>query len=90
MSKKPKDEPQFEDLVAQVEAALQQLESGELPLEEALKRYEDGVAGLRKCYEILKKAEKKVQLLTERQGEVSEKPFEVDEEAQGEDPKKLF
>ncbi len=88
MSKKPKDEAKFEDLVAQVEQALQQLEGGELPLEDALHRYEEGVASLRKCYEILKKAEKKVQLLTERDGEVSEKPFQVEEE--GEDPKKLF
>lgn len=86
MSKKPKEEPKFEDLVAQVEEALRQLEAGELPLEDALKRYEEGVAGLRQAYEILKKAEKKVQLLTERDGEVSQKPFETEEE----DPKKLF
>jgi exodeoxyribonuclease VII small subunit len=87
MSKKPKEEAKFEDLVAQVEEALRQLEGGELPLEEALKRYEDGVASLRRAYEILKKAEKKVQLLTERDGEVSEKAFEAEDE---EDPKKLF
>lgn len=49
--------------------------------------HEEGVASLRLAREILKKAEKKVQLLTERDGEVSEKPFEVEGE---EDPKKLF
>jgi exodeoxyribonuclease VII small subunit len=87
MSKKPKDEPKFEDLVAQVEEALRQLEGGELPLEDALKRYEEGVAGLRRAYEILKKAEKKVQLLTEREGELREQPFEVESD---EEPRKLF
>jgi exodeoxyribonuclease VII small subunit len=87
MSKK-KDEPRFEDLVAQVEEALQNLEGGELPLEDALKLYEEGVAGLRKCYEILKRAEKKVQLLTERDGEVAQRPFEEGEEP--EEGGKLF
>lgn len=87
MSKKPKEEAKFEDLVAQVEEALRQLEAGELPLETALQRYEEGVASLRRAYEILKKAEKKVQLLTERDGEVSETPFETETD---EDPKKLF
>lgn len=93
MTKKSKDEPRFEELVAQIEEALRQLEAGELPLEDALKRYEEGVASLRKCYEILKQAEKKVQLLTERDGEVSQRPFdaEEDEEAEeSEERKKLF
>lgn len=83
MSKKPKDDPRFEDLVAQVEEALQKLEGGELPLEDALKLYEDGVASLRRCYEILKRAEKKVQVLTERDGEVSSQPFEEGESSEG-------
>jgi exodeoxyribonuclease VII small subunit len=83
MSKKPKDEARFEDLVAQVEEALQKLEGGELPLEDALKLYEDGVASLRKCYEILKRAEKKVQVLVERDGEVSSQPFEEGESSDG-------
>ena len=88
MSKKLKDEPRFEDLVAQVEEALSRLEGGELPLEDALKLYEDGVASLRRCYEILKRAEKKVQLLTERGGELTQQPF--DEGGQSEEGGKLF
>jgi exodeoxyribonuclease VII small subunit len=82
---KKKDEPKFEDLVAQVEAALQQLESGDLPLEDALKRYEEGVASLRHCFDILKQAEKKVQQLSERDGELDTKPFDA---PQGDEPAK--
>ncbi|MBK8207011.1 MAG: exodeoxyribonuclease VII small subunit [Planctomycetes bacterium] len=85
---KKKDDLKFEELVAQVEQALQQLESGDLPLEDALKRYEEGVASLRRCFEILKQAEKKVQQLSERDGELEAKTFEAEGE---EEPKgKLF
>jgi exodeoxyribonuclease VII small subunit len=86
---KKKDEPKFEDLVSQVEQALQQLDSGDLPLEEALKRYEDGVAALRQAFGILKKAEKKVQLLSERDGELATQDFDVEEDEPAGD-KKLF
>jgi exodeoxyribonuclease VII small subunit len=93
MAKTTKPEPKFEELVAQVEQALQQLDSGDLPLEDALKRYEEGVAALRLAFGILKKAEKKVQLLSERDGELATQDFDVEsgEKAAQEDaPKKLF
>ena len=92
MPKKKTDEPRFEDLVTQVEQALEQLASGDLPLEDALKRYEDGVAALRQAFGILKKAEKKVQLLSERDGEIATQDFDVDDEEDQEDGggKKLF
>ena len=91
MAKKKTDEPRFEDLVNQVEQALEQLDSGDLPLEEALKRYEDGVAALRQAFGILKKAEKKVQLLSERDGELATRDFDVDDdEEEAPDSKKLF
>jgi exodeoxyribonuclease VII small subunit len=82
-----KTEPKFEDLVTQVETALQQLDSGDLPLEDALKRYEEGVAALRQAFTILKKAEKKVQVLSERDGDLATSDFEVEEEPSD---KKLF
>jgi exodeoxyribonuclease VII small subunit len=94
MAKTNKPEPKFEELVAQVEQALQQLDSGDLPLEDALKRYEEGVAALRLAFGILKKAEKKVQLLSERDGQLATQDFDVeggDKPAPEEDsPKKLF
>lgn len=86
MAKKT-EEPGFAELVSQVEDALRDLESGELPLEEAMQRYEEGIASLRRCFEILKQAEKKVQVLTERDGTVASQPFDPSEE---EPPRKLF
>lgn len=92
MAKKKSDEPRFEDLVGQVEQALEQLDSGDLPLEDALKRYEDGVAALRLAFGILKKAERKVQLLSEREGEIATTDFEVEDDSpeSGSEGKKLF
>jgi exodeoxyribonuclease VII small subunit len=93
MAKNNKAEPKFEELVAQVEQALQQLDSGDLPLEDALKRYEEGVAALRLAFGILKKAEKKVQLLSERDGGLATQDFDVEaseKPAEEDAPKKLF
>ncbi|MGE0433515.1 MAG: exodeoxyribonuclease VII small subunit [Planctomycetota bacterium] len=56
----------FEDRLAKLESLLDQLERGELPLEEALRAYETGVAELRRCYELLESAESRVRLLVER------------------------
>jgi exodeoxyribonuclease VII small subunit len=94
MAKKT-EEPKFEQLVAQVEQALQQLDSGDLPLEDALKRYEEGVAALRQAFAILKKAEKKVQLLSERDSGLATQDFDVEEKpgdkpADEDAPRKLF
>ncbi|MCC6573930.1 MAG: exodeoxyribonuclease VII small subunit [Planctomycetes bacterium] len=70
----------FENLVASVEEALRALEGGELPLEDALKRYEEGVKALRKCYGILKQAEARVLLLTEQNGQAQTRPFDAEGE----------
>ena len=86
---KKKDEPErFEVLVSHVEDALRDLEGGTLPLEDALKRYEEGVSALRKCMAILKQAEARVQVLVEHNGDIAEKPFE--EKTEGDDKGKLF
>mgnify|MGYP000182777984 CR=1 FL=1 len=53
----------FEDHLAAVEEAVQKLESGDLPLEDALAAYEMGVKALTRCEEILGAAEKKVEIL---------------------------
>ena len=62
MAKKPLD---FETALAELETLVEQLESGELPLEESLKAFEKGIALTRQCQESLKAAELKVKELTE-------------------------
>lgn len=46
-----------------LETLVEQLEHGELPLDEALKQFERGVALARSCQSALKAAEQKVEIL---------------------------
>ncbi|GEM_PF-5948855 len=61
-AKTPK-KPSFEEAIAEVEKRVSDLESGEVPLEEAIDSYEQGIKSIQSCYEILEKAEAKLLLL---------------------------
>lgn len=58
--------PAFEQTLARLEALVAQLESGELPLDEALRTFEQGVRLTRDCQAALSAAQQKVQLLLQR------------------------
>jgi len=58
--------PGFEQSLAQLEALVTRLESGELPLNEALASFEQGVRLTRDCQGALSAAQQKVQLLLQR------------------------
>ena len=77
MSRKAK-EPPFEQGLAELEALVAQLESGDLPLDEALKLFERGVQLTRECQGALENARQKVQLLTQKDGQAELQPFEAD------------
>jgi exodeoxyribonuclease VII small subunit len=55
---------QFEQNITQLESIVQLLEKGELSLEESLKQFETGITLARQCEVALKKAEKKVEILS--------------------------
>ena len=70
----------FEEHLAELESIVEELESGELSLDGSLARYEEGVKRLKKCYELLRAAETKVQLLVEKSdGTLGEETLEGDE-----------
>jgi exodeoxyribonuclease VII small subunit len=58
--------PPFEAALAQLESLVTRLESGELPLDEALRTFEQGVRLTRECQSALAAAQQKVQLLMQR------------------------
>ena len=69
----------FEDGIARIEKIVEELESGDLTLDESLARYEEGVNALKKCYEILRDAEKRIEtLLKGEDGKLHRVPFEPD------------
>ena len=60
---KKTEEPTFEQALQQLEQIVQKLEKGELPLEESLKLYEDGIRLSRLCHGKLEEAEGKIEML---------------------------
>jgi exodeoxyribonuclease VII small subunit len=58
------NEISFESSLAELESIVHDLEEGPLGLVEALGRYEQGVQHLKRCYELLEGAERKIELLT--------------------------
>jgi len=69
----------FEEALARLEGIVTRLEGGDLPLEEALGIFEEGVRLTRHCSRRLSEAERKVSILMKNaQGQLEERPFEPD------------
>ncbi len=83
-----------------MEEIVQEMESGDLPLEDILKKYEEGNRLVQTCAAKLNEAEKRIEvLMKEKDGSLSLKPFEEDkptdaasedEEAKEDEDKDLF
>ena len=70
----------FEQSMAQLEKIVESLESGDLPLEKAMKKFEEGVTLSNYCSEILNETEKKVSILLKNsEGNVTKKDFNEDD-----------
>ena len=69
----------FEKAMTQLEELVEDMEQGDLPLEDALKHFEKGISLASDCQQALSKAEQKVTQLIEKNGELLEKPFEIDD-----------
>jgi exodeoxyribonuclease VII small subunit len=73
----------FEKALTELETQVHLLESGDLPLEDALKAFEAGIKLTRECQQALTEAEQKVQLLLERaDGSVELTDFDTEVDAE--------
>lgn len=66
-SKKPSPEPadpSFEQSIAEVEAIIERIESGEMGLEDQIEQYARGAEMLRRCREVLDRCEQRVEQIT--------------------------
>ena len=72
--------PKFEDCLQQLEKIVEQLERGDLPLEEALKLFEEGIRLSSSCRKELEAAEGKVEILLKQNGKLQPEPFETTSE----------
>ena len=73
VSKAAEDELSFEAALERVEGIIARIESGEVGLEDSIDEYEKGVGLLRRCREILDRAEQRVEDLTSRMRSEAEK-----------------
>lgn len=55
----------FEGSLEKLEKLVSELESGELGLDDSIKKYEEGIKLYKSCKEILSESEKKINILTE-------------------------
>jgi exodeoxyribonuclease VII small subunit len=68
--------PSFEESLKKLETIVDQLEKGDLPLEQSLKLFEEGVGLSAVCKQELDAAEGKVQtLIRQRDGSFKTEPF---------------
>ena len=68
----------LEKSLAELEELVEELESGDLPLEKAMKKFEEGIKLTRGCQTALKEAEQRVEILLKSAGGEDLEPFEVD------------
>lgn len=59
----------------ELEKLVEQMEQGDISLEESLKAFERGIKLTRTCQQALQEAEQKVQILLEKNGQQSLEPF---------------
>jgi exodeoxyribonuclease VII small subunit len=70
----------LEKSLADLEALVEELESGDLPLEKAMKKFEDGIKLTRACQTALKDAEQKVEILVQSAGGDELQAFDIEED----------
>jgi exodeoxyribonuclease VII small subunit len=86
MPKKDQQTKKFEAALEELEQVVEQLESGDLSLEDSLAAFEKGVGLVKLCNEKLTEVEKKVELLVkDKEGKFQLKPFSPDAEDEEDD-----
>jgi len=80
MPKKAEAQASFESALQQLEQIVSRLESGELPLEQALNEFERGVQLARTGQQTLQQAEQRVQILLSDEKDAALTPFTPENE----------
>lgn len=70
----------LEKALSDLEDLVEELESGDLPLEKAMKKFEEGIKLTRGCQSALKDAEQKVEILLKSAGAEELEAFEVEDD----------
>ena len=68
--------PKFEECLERLEKIVDELEKGDVPLEQALALFEEGVQLSTSCKTQLEEAEGKVEILLKHNGRIQAEPFD--------------
>ena len=68
----------FEESMMALETIVNELENGNLNLDESVKKFEEGMKIAKQCNTILEDAEKKITILLEKDGELKEEEFDAE------------
>ncbi|HZT72623.1 MAG TPA: exodeoxyribonuclease VII small subunit [Terriglobales bacterium] len=80
MSSAPTPPPSFEQCLKRLEAIVTELERADLPLEDSIRLFEEGMALSHDCRRQLDEAEAKIEILMKRNGGLQAEPFELKDE----------
>ena len=69
----------LERSLSELEELVEELESGDLPLDKAMKKFEAGIKLTRGCQAALKEAEQKVEILLKSAGDEQLEDFEIED-----------
>ena len=75
-----KEEMSFEESMKKLDEIATELESGDLSLDSAMSKFEEGIKLSKKCNNMLEEAEKKITILINEDGEIREEKFTPSEE----------
>ena len=73
----------FEEALARLEAIVAELERGELPLEDSMRIFEEGIKLSKVCLKMLDDAERRVEILVkDKDGRKRTRPLELEEQSE--------
>ena len=76
MAKKQQQFPSFEKSLEELESLVENMEQGDLTLEESLRHFERGVQLTRSCQQALQEAEQKIEILLKNNDQEASVPFD--------------
>jgi len=69
------EDKNFEETIKELEAIVNELEKGDISLDDSLVKFQQGIKLSNHCNKILQEAEKKITLVTEENNEIKEEDF---------------
>ena len=72
--------PKFEECLKRLEEVVNQLERGDIPLEQSLALFDEGMKMSSQCREELEAAEGRIEILLRNQGKLKAEPFDTNDD----------